>query len=440
MKKRIPILVVGTILLLFLGLIYAYSVVMAPLKTQFEWSVSGMTVIFALSMIAFTIGNLVAGKLLKKHDVRFVFLVAIAFLLVGFIGSTFADGAGSLGLIYVTYGIIASIGIGFIYNVIVPTITAWWPDHVGLAQGICLMGYGFGGFILGPVVTGIYEMVSWQVVFWGMALIFSGLTLLSSIIIRMPTAAELAALPQSHKSGESAGNASGTVDHDTKYLFHDPTFYLFYLWMFLLGSVGMGITGIGKEFPTSLGADAMTAAFVIGFVNIGSGCGRLFGGGILDKIGRARFMVGASVLFFCATLVMQASLAFNSIPLQVVGCLLSGISWGAVIITMAFVVRKVWGNANFAENLAVVNSYGILAALVGSMGAGALAQAIGSYSVVLVVMSCMTVAAFVDALVLNRVRDKQALEAASHLAQSVADQPAAAEPEPAEAVDTDKAA
>lgn len=435
MKKRIPILIVGTVLLLFLGLIYAYSVVMAPLKAQFEWSVSGMTVIFALSMIAFTIGNLVAGKLLKKHDVRFVLLVAIAFLLVGFIGSTFANGAGSLGLIYVTYGVIASIGIGFIYNVIVPTITAWWPDHVGLAQGICLMGYGFGGFIPGPVVTAVYQTVPWQWVFWGMALIFSALTLLSSVIIRMPSADELAALPQSHKCGASAGNASGTVDHDTAYLFRDPTFYLFYLWMFLLGSVGMGITGIGKEFPVSLGADAMTAAFVIGFVNIGSGCGRLFGGGILDKVGRAGFMVGTSLLFLAATLVMQASLALGSIPLQIFGCLLSGISWDAVIITMAFVVRKVWGNANFAENLAVVNSYGILAALVGSMGAGALAQAVGSYSVVLVVMSCMAVAALADALVLNRVRDKQAIEAA---ARPVPEQPGA--PAALEPVESDEAA
>ena len=100
MRKRIPILVVGTVTLLFLGLIYGYSVVMAPLKAQFDWSVSGMTTIFALSMIAFTVGNLVAGKLLKRHNVRFVMTVAIAFLLVGFVGSAFADGASSLPMVW----------------------------------------------------------------------------------------------------------------------------------------------------------------------------------------------------------------------------------------------------------------------------------------------------------------------------------------------------
>ncbi|BDC90215.1 MFS transporter [Leptogranulimonas caecicola] len=274
MRKRIPILIVGTITLLFLGLIYGYSVVMAPLKAQFDWSVSGMTVIFALSMISFTIGNLVAGKLLKRHNVRFVMTVAIAFLLVGFIGSALVDGAASLPAVWCTYGVIASVGIGFVYNVIVPTITAWYPDKTGMAQGVCLMGYGLGGFVLGPVLTQLYTVMDWRIVFVAMAVIFSGLVFASSIVIHMPSPEEAAQLPASKAMGDNAGNAAGTKDVPTHELFRDPTFYFFYLWMFLLGAVGMATTGIGREFPTSLGADAVTAAFVIGFVNIGSGLGR----------------------------------------------------------------------------------------------------------------------------------------------------------------------
>lgn len=61
--RRVLTLAVGTLLLLFLGLIYAYSVLMAPPKAQFDWSVSGMTLVFAISIVAFTIGNLLAGKI-----------------------------------------------------------------------------------------------------------------------------------------------------------------------------------------------------------------------------------------------------------------------------------------------------------------------------------------------------------------------------------------
>ncbi|WP_251158816.1 MFS transporter [Caniella muris] len=414
MRKRIPILVVGTVTLLFLGLIYGYSVVMAPLKAQFDWSVSGMTTIFALSMIAFTVGNLVAGKLLKRHNVRFVMTVAIAFLLVGFVGSAFADGTASLPVVWLTYGIVASVGIGFVYNVIVPTVTAWFPDKTGMAQGICLMGYGLGGFVLGPVLTQLYTVVDWRIVFVAMAVVFSALVFASSVVIHMPTAEEAAELPVSRAAGDNAGNAAGTEDVPTKGLFRDPTFYFFYLWMFLLGAVGMATTGIGREFPTSLGADAVTAAFVIGFVNIGSGLGRLIGGTLLDRIGRAPFMVGTACLSIAGALIMLAAQVTGSIAVQVAGCLVTGLAWGAVIVTMAFVVRKVWGQANFAENLAVVNSYGIFAALVGSIGSGVLLQAVGSLATVLVVMACFGVVGLVDALVLNAHRSKVARLKAAH--------------------------
>lgn len=411
--KRVPILIVGTVTLLFLGLIYGYSVVMAPLKAQFDWSVAGMTVIFTLSMIAFTIGNVIAGKLLKRHDVRFVMTVAIAFLLVGFIGCALVDGPSSLPAVWVLYGVVASVGIGFVYNVIVPTITAWYPDKTGMAQGICLMGYGLGGFILGPVLTQLYAVMDWRMVFVAVAVVFSLLVFASSIVIHMPSPEEAAALPAPKSAGRGGASDAPAVDATTHDMLHDPTFYLFYLWMFLLGAVGMATTGIGREFPTSLGADAVTAAFVIGFVNIGSGLGRLIGGTLLDRVGRAPFMVGAASLSVAGTLIMLAAQLTGSIPVQVAGCLVTGLAWGAVIVTMAFVVRKVWGQANFAENLAVVNSYGILSAIVGSMGSGVLLQAVGSLPTVLIVMACFAVVGLVDTLVLNGYRSHAAARTAS---------------------------
>ncbi len=410
MKRRYFLLATGTLLLLCLGLIYSYSVLMAPLKAQFEWSVSGCTLIFAFSMIAFTIGNLSAGRLLRNHSVAFVFRLAVAFLLVGFIGSSFADGAMSLPVIYACYGIIASIGIGLAYNVVVPTITSWFPDKTGLAQGVCLMGYGFGGFLLGPVVTKLYASVDWRMVFVATGIVFSVLTLLVSIIVRTPSEAEAAELPQPVAGPQSA--EAVVVDADTSHMMRDRSFWLLYLFLFMLGGVGMGITGIGKEFPTSLGADPITATFVIGFVNIGSGIGRLCGGAVLDRVGRDKTMVGIACLFFVSVLTMIGSVVTRSIPIMIAGCLLVGISWGSTIVSMPFVTRKKWGQKYMAENLAVVNSYSVFAAVVGSWGAGLLADAAGSYLVVLVIMVVMTLLGAVVALVFNR-HEARAIECAS---------------------------
>ena len=307
--RRVLTLAVGTLLLLFLGLIYAYSVLMAPLKAQFDWSVSGMTLIFAISIVAFTIGNLLAGKIESAVGVRPVYLLGAALLLAGFVGSSLVDGPSALAVVYLTYGVLASLGIGLVYNVVIPVVTSWFPDACGMAQGVSLMGFGMGGFLLGPVAAQLYTVLAWRVAFVGVGVVFSALTVACSLILREPTADELAKLPAAVPA-QSAGGADAAPVRDcgVAQMVGDRTFRLLYVFLFMLGSVGMGITGIGKELPASLGADALGAAFVIGFVNVGNGLGRLVAGTLLDRLGRGRTMVGVGLLSMVGTILLVLSL------------------------------------------------------------------------------------------------------------------------------------
>lgn len=401
--RRVLTLAVGTLLLLFLGLIYAYSVLMAPLKAQFDWSVSGMTLIFAISIVAFTIGNLLAGKIESAVGVRPVYLLGAALLLVGFVGSSLVDGLSALAVVYLTYGVLASLGIGLVYNVVIPVVTSWFPDACGMAQGVSLMGFGMGGFLLGPVAAQLYTVLDWRVAFVGVGVVFSALTVACSLILREPTADELAKLPAAVPA-QSAGGADAAPVRDcgVAQMVGDHTFRLLYVFLFMLGSVGMGITGIGKELPASLGADALGAAFVIGFVNVGNGLGRLVAGTLLDRLGRGRTMVGVGLLSMVGTILLVLSLLGESTALMTVACLVAGLAWGAAVVCMPFVTRTEWGMANMASNMAVVNTYSIFGAVLGSWGAGLLAERLGSFIPVLVIMAFMGAAGTLVALALAK--------------------------------------
>ena len=133
------------VLLLFLGLIYAYSVLLAPLKTEYAWPMSGMTFIFALSISAFTVGGLLSGRLVARGMVRGGLLLGAALLLAGFLAVPAAAAAGGLVSVAAFYGVVASFGIGVVYNIVTPVVSAWFPDRPGFAQGACLMGFGMGG-------------------------------------------------------------------------------------------------------------------------------------------------------------------------------------------------------------------------------------------------------------------------------------------------------
>lgn len=398
--KRSVVLCVGMALLLFLGLIYAYSVLLAPLKAEFAWPMSGMTFIFALSISAFTVGGLASGRLMARGRVRGGLLLGASLLLVGFLGVPHAAGAESLAFVALMYGVLASFGIGLVYNIVIPVVSAWFPDKPGFAQGVCLMGFGMGGFLLGPLATGLYAMFPWRVVIGCLGVVFAALIVASSFVIRAPRLDEIG-LPE-----PVAGPArdAGAGEGERRGLLSSPVFYLEFLFLFFMGSNGMGITGIGRELPLTLGVDDMAAAFIIGFVNIGSGIGRFGGGVLLDRIGCERSMLGIAVMGVASPAIVAASLAMGSVALQLAGCLLFGISWGAAIVTMPFITRREWGQADLAQNMAVVNTHSIFGALAGSFGAGLLIEATGSFYPVLGVMVVFALGALLVACGMARLR------------------------------------
>lgn len=392
-KKRNKLLVVSTALLLFLGLIYAYSVLLAPLKVEFSWSVAQMTLVFALSICSFTLGSLAVGPLVRAKKNAVALLAGAAMLAAGFLGTAAASGPSALCMAYVAYGVVASFGIGWVYNVVIPMVTSWFPDKCGFAQGVCLMGFGAGGFILGPVAAQLYSVLPWRGTLVGFAVVFAALVAGSAAVLKAPSDAEadeLAALAAS--AGDAGAEAADDRFVSSGQMLRTPTFWLLYAFLFMLGSIGMGITGIGRELPLSLGASDLAAAVVIGFVNVGSGVGRLSCGIALDRLGRGRTMRIIGFGGTVATVVMIASLLSGNLAVQAVACLLTGMSWGAAVVTMPFVSRTEWGQANMAQNMAMVNTYSIFASLAGSFGAGMLYGVCGSFLPVLGIMTALGVA------------------------------------------------
>ena len=392
-KNRNKLLVVSTALLLFLGLIYAYSVLLAPLKVEFGWSVAQMTLVFALSICSFTLGSLAVGPLVRAKKNAVALLAGAAMLAAGFLGTAASSGTAALFMAYAAYGVVASFGIGWVYNVVIPMVTSWFPDKCGFAQGVCLMGFGAGGFVLGPVAEQLYSVLPWRATLVGFAVVFAALVAGSAAALKSPGDAEAAELA-ARAAGAGDAGAEATDDRfvSTGQMLRTTTFWLLYAFLFMLGSIGMGVTGIGRELPLSLGASDLAAAVVIGCVNVGSGVGRLSCGIALDKLGRGRTMRIIGFGGTAATVVMIASLLSGSLAVQAAACLLTGMSWGAAVVTMPFVSRAEWGQANMAQNMAMVNTYSIFASSVGSFGAGMLYGACGSFLPVLGIMTALGVA------------------------------------------------
>ena len=77
--------IVGTIALLFAGLIYAWSVLSSPIAEEFvNWSTAQLSLTFTIGMTMFCLGGLVGGLLSNKINVRINVWTSSILFFIGF--------------------------------------------------------------------------------------------------------------------------------------------------------------------------------------------------------------------------------------------------------------------------------------------------------------------------------------------------------------------
>ena len=139
-------LVLGTIVLLVLGSLYAWSTYRGTLMEEFGWTVSSAQMTFSISMMTFCLGGLFSGIITKRIGIK---IPAVLSAVLMFAGLFMASKIVSLGGLYVSYGVLYGFGVGIGYNVIMGTIVKWFPDKTGLCSGILLFGFGISSLIVG---------------------------------------------------------------------------------------------------------------------------------------------------------------------------------------------------------------------------------------------------------------------------------------------------
>lgn len=223
-RRRWAYLILSVFLLLFLGLIYAWSVFRVPLEQEFGWSKSGTSLTFSISMIMFCLGGLISGVLTARKGMRTTLILAAVLLASGF---GLASQITSLMGIYLTYGGMAGLGVGLGYNAVISTIMRWFPDKQGLVSGIALMGFGFGAMILGTAGASLIVLAGWRMTFLLIAASYAVVIALAIVILRPPDADFTAALSESLPKGKAAREEIGWQD-----MLRRRSFWLFFSGLF----------------------------------------------------------------------------------------------------------------------------------------------------------------------------------------------------------------
>ena len=280
--NRWGIAVAGFLMQMALGAVYAWSVFRTPLVKQFHWSIEEVTFTFTVSIFVLGVACFFGGLWLNQKGPRVVALTGGFLYGLGVFLASFS--ADKLWWLYLSYGVIGGIGVGFAYIVPIAVLVKWFPDRRGLITGIAVGGFGAGALVVAPVATRLIQSVGVLHTFAYLGVAYLLVTMGAGYFMQNP--------PTGWKPDGWVPNATQTTQRAAQDFTLGgalKTWQWWALWLLLFLNTSAGISIISQESPMfqEIGrASAIVAAGMVGITSIGNALGRVFWAWVSDAITR----------------------------------------------------------------------------------------------------------------------------------------------------------
>jgi len=288
------------------GLRAAFGVYIKPIEAETGWSRGGLSVAAAISLLLLGATGPFAGRLADRWGPRRVIVLSLVLLGVGSIAAAFVR---DLWQLYVTIGVIMSVGAGgAALSTGSAVVARWFETHRGAAIGFAAGGMSAGQLVLIPLATAV--TLAWG---WRASLFWLGLGLLAVVLpigawlvrntpeergVRPYGASGTALTATQAKAAQAAGRVSVTEAAQTL------PFWLLMGTFFVCGYTSVGM--IGTHFiPHALEHNftAMQASAALGVMGAMNIIGTVVSGWLCDRVGRRwplaifYFVRGLSLIF-----------------------------------------------------------------------------------------------------------------------------------------------
>ncbi|MHA1915495.1 MAG: L-lactate MFS transporter [Promethearchaeota archaeon] len=390
------IVVIGAIMIqLALGTIYSWGT-LTLFVSPYLGEVKELTVyVFGVGLLSFAITMIFAGKLQQKYGPRKIAILGGILMGGGVIASAFMT--TFIGM-FITYGIIFGMGIGFGYVCPIAVASKWFPDKKGFINGIAVAGFGAGAFIFNFVIEALYNTFNIAIMFVILGIIYLGLIIGGAMTLTLPPEGWKPVGWEPPAPSEASGISGFELER--KETIKLPQFWMLWATFILSAISGLMVIGSYSAFAKT---EVISASF--NFVLIGSlaalfnGLGRIVWGKMADLITYKRamllmFSVQAVLLFtYFTTNINEAY--FLIMTCAIFFC------FGGNFSLFPTATADLFGSNNLGPNYGMVfTAYGI-AGFIGAVGVNLLVTLFGSYLLLFIVMGSMSVGATVLAFLIK---------------------------------------
>jgi MFS transporter, OFA family, oxalate/formate antiporter len=328
----------AVIMQLGLGAVYAWSVFREPLSTHYGTGITQVNVAFFLAILLIGFAAFVGGRWMQRSGPRIVGITGGVLYGLGVLGAWFAE--GSVVILWLTYGLLAGIGLGLGYIVPLQTLPQWFPDRPGLATGLAVAGFGGGSGLTVPVAQ-------WLMSATGSPFGAFGILGVAYLIMVAGAAFFMQNPPEGYGASEQESDAEAE-DPGWDFSKALKTWQWYVLWgiLFLNTTAGLALISDAKAMATSIGGavTALALTFVV-ILAVANAAGRIGWASLSDYIGPRNvfitmFLLQAVLFLLLPILGYGAFVIFTILSFIIVAC------YGGGFGTMPAFVGEYYGAKN----------------------------------------------------------------------------------------------
>lgn len=358
-----------------MGAGYAFSIFKKDLISMLKCTAPEATLAYSLSFAFLPIGMLLGGALSRKYGPRLAVMLGGILFGCGVMSAGFANHIYAL---YLTYGLMVSIGNGIVYATIIAVAVRWFPDRKGFAGGSAVAALGVGAMIISCVAQSLVTQVGVQGALKLMGMSFAVIMVFASLLLVDP--------PKDYALAFSAGTnrkkSNQPVGPDVTWneMLRQPVFWVLFMIYVCATAPGLMLISEAKDVAVDLGKlDDVAAVSLVGLLGgIASAAGRLGWAAVSDKIGRLNVLAAILVISGSVMLVMpKAALSDQGLWLSY---LLIGLCYGGALGTFPSLCADRFGSRNIEINYALLFVAFSAASMIGPRFSALLKESGGGYT------------------------------------------------------------
>ena len=358
------------------GVSYSFAAFFESLTTEFSARRADVSLVFGLCGLVYFTGGAAAGLAADRFGPRVVCCAGMLCIAAGLAVSSLAT---QMWMVYLAYGVGIGVGIALVYTPSIACVQPWFTRRRGLAAGIASAGIGAGTVLVPLLATALIAALQWRGAMLGLAL---GVLLLGGsatlLLQRAPAA--------------SGAGGRAVAGHTLRQAMATPHFRWFYLMTVLAGPVMFIPFAHVSAAARDLGVDDARAVGLVGLIGIGSLTGRFAIGALADRVGRPLTLALAMASMGLCFLVWWAAGGWAAMALF---SLWMGLSYGGIVSLMPAMCMDLFGARAVSAIIGTLYTGAAAGNLLGPWVAGAVFDAIGSYTPV--IWGCLALSALATA-------------------------------------------